>query len=161
MLDLTAVQELAQPLVSRMGLVEVRLFESHGRHVRFLTEGKSNEWSDLGVNVTTAGDASDGGAVFLMQAELSLEEVAEDRETLETGSADLATFSVTYGALYSVEGSAESVDQAALQAFGHCVASLAMWPYIRAEMARLTEAMHTGSMTLPMLTQQDLVELAQ
>jgi hypothetical protein len=159
--DLTKVQELASPLVSRASLVEVRLFESHGRHVKFQSDGRRNEWSDLGVNINHTSEADSGSAVFLMQAEIALQETDDEESSGEAEVDDLATFSVTYGALYSVEGEPDSLTPEMLEAFGQCVASLTMWPYIRAEMARLSEAMHATPMTLPMLTQRDLVELTE
>jgi hypothetical protein len=156
--DLTKVQELASPLVGRTALVEIRLFESHGRHVKFQTEGTRNEWSDLAVSISHAGEPGES-AVFLMQAEIALQEMDEESQADDGEVSDLATFSVTYGALYTIEGDPGSVTAEMLEAFGQCVASLAMWPYIRVEMARLSEAMHAAPMTLPMLTQRDLVEL--
>lgn len=161
MAALTELQELASPLVGATSLIEIRLFESHGRHIKFPDDPDQVRPSDLDVTIESAGGDDSPSAIYLLRAEMTLQEsrgADEDHDALE----DVASFSVAFGALYGIDADAQDLPRESREAFGQCVAALALWPYVRAEMARLSEAMHSPvPLTLPMLTQQDLVELSQ
>jgi hypothetical protein len=160
MQDLTRVQDLASPLVGRSSLIEIRLFESHGRHVQFPDPEAHVAPSDLSVGISTVSDPDTNTAVFLMQAEVSVQQsLMEVGDSDDGSSEEVANFTVAFGGLYSLDDDLKDIPDGSLDAFGQCVAALALWPYIRAEMARLSEAMHLSPLTLPMLTQQDIAEL--
>lgn len=160
--ELTALQHLASPLVGASSLMEIRLFESHGRHLSFPEDEDKVQPSDLAVNVQSMGEAGSETAVYLMRVELSLQEPSGEAGSEGNESHEVASISVTYGALYLLEDEAQEAPEDALDAFGQCVAAMALWPYIRAEVARLSEGMRLGpQLTLPMLTQQDLIDLAE
>ena len=155
--DLTALQQLASPLVGVTSLVEIRLFESHGRHVAFPSNPEQVRPADLQIGMLSPTDDGADNLVYLLQAEMRLVQGDgdEDEEWI-----DIATFSVTFGALYTVHEQGREATSEQREAFGQCVASLALWPYVRAEMAHLAEAMHSPmNITLPMLSQEDLVDL--
>lgn len=153
--ELTRLQELASPVVAGASLIEIRLFESSGQHVKFPEDPERVEASDVDVSIESAG--GNGSAMFMLRAEVAMQESEDHDKDPE----DVAKFSVTFGALYALDDSLGQVADEARDAFGQCVASLALWPYVRAELARLSEQMHFhAALTLPMLTQRDLVELS-
>lgn len=152
MIPLTDIQELAAPLVDAAALIEVRLFESHAQHVEFPSHSGAIEASDIDVSVQSGSDDSTG--MFVLRAESDMREVIENQEPRT-----VATFAVAFGALYSFDDKLQDEDGPALEAFGKCVATLTLWPYVRAEMSRLVDQMHlSASLTLPMLTQRDFID---
>lgn len=156
MTELTRVQELASPVVAAASLVEIRLFESTGRHVKFPSEPEHVSASDIDVSIESAGGSST--AMYLLRADIAMQEHKGGMS--DEDPADVATFSVTFGALYALNEAAQ-LNEEQREAFGQCVASLALWPYVRAELARLSEQMHfPNPLTLPMLSQRDILELA-
>lgn len=160
MVALTELQQAAAPMVGAVSLVEIRMFESHGRHIKFAENPERVRPSDLDVTIESVGSDESSSAIYLLRAEIALQEDPEGDDESD-GLEDVSAFSVTYGALYGIEPDA-ALSSETREAFGQCVASLALWPYVRAEMARLSEAMHSPApLTLPMLSQSDLVELAQ
>lgn len=159
MLELTDLQQSASSLVGHSALLEVRLFESHARHLGFPDDDREIEPPELEINVQGTREGDGAGLVYLMEADLTVRQAGESDDDEPE---EIASFTVAFGALYGVDEEARDVDDACVDAFGQCVASLALWPYIRAEVAHLSEAMRLPRpLTLPILTQRDLIELAR
>lgn len=79
----------------------------------------------------------------MLRAEMTLQTDGDKKGSEIDGAEDVASFAVTFGALYGIDEDARRAPRESREAFGRCVAALALWPYVRAEMARLSEAMHS------------------
>lgn len=150
--ELTEVQQLAGRLVGKSQLIETRLFGSACQHVRF-PEGDGQIFpGEVVVDVQSQSDQNDAVGVYLLSVQVPLLQDV-DEEPLE-----LATFQVTYGALYAIDDEVLDATRSEREAFGQCVAALALWPFARSEIAHMSSSMNSPvQMLLPVLTQRDVV----
>lgn len=154
---LADLHEAAAPLLPVISLSEVRLFSSSAEFEEFPSGPGSRLAVSLDVHIAPAPQG-EGDAVTSLVVLLTTDARVEEFDANDAFVRRIATFNVTYGALYHLDDGSTSanVTENALSAFARCVASLTLWPYVRAEVARCAEAMHLGNLTLPIFTERQM-----
>ena len=149
--ELTEIQRAARRLVGRSSLVEIRLFSSNAELLSF-SGPEETRLGELSVGIAAHGEVGGDAAIYTLAAELPLHTGTPEAPEMA------AIFQVTFGALYKLDDEVADASEQEREAFGQCVAGLALWPYVRAEIGHLADAMHCPIlMTLPVLTQRDLL----
>lgn len=150
-----SLSEVAGRLVGRTSLVEVRMFSHDAKFVSF-PEGETDValgLGDIGVNISP-GQVEEGApsVAYMLNVTVDVEERRDGEEPSTIVSTETA-----FGALYMMEDGLDATADE-LRAFGILIASLALWPYVRAHLAGTFGAMGFPVEPLGLLTQAEVVE---
>lgn len=142
--SLSPQHALAFRLSRAAALQDIRLFRSTAEHHAFPQNG---DLITSNVNVQPSLDNMDGTGET---AAFFLEVTIATSTTRDEAPVELATFSAKFGAAYGFKGlgSPPSFDE--LGAFGDTVASMTLWPYLRAHVHNMARDMEL-EVLLPIL----------
>lgn len=154
---LTALQDLALPLLPHAQLRDIRLFRLEVQHLAFGQPADVQiDNLALSLQATSMGADPMEGMAFVLQVDAELVSA-----TAESSYEALASLSAAYGAIYLLDGKqAADPDEEQVRAFGVTVGAMAVWPYLRAALANGVRELGYGTMgLLPTLTHTDLFDL--
>lgn len=156
----TILQEAAVRLLGHASLSEIKMFALNARHRSFVDEdGEQPHLTDLSVRLESSANG-DTTLAYAVVVETTL--VQDSPEGDESEARLLAEIEVAYGALYDLSSEAGGATDDETKAFGFAVATMAVWPFIRAAIAQVLGDMNfLGSARLiPTITQRELAEAA-